>query len=38
VTSYSGKVLLTGEVPTAAIREQIEKIASSDAVRAGRDE
>jgi osmotically-inducible protein OsmY len=29
VTSYSGKVLLTGEVPTAAIREQIEKIASS---------
>ena len=29
VTSYSGKVLLTGEVPTAAIRGQIEKIASS---------
>jgi osmotically-inducible protein OsmY len=29
VTSYAGKVLLTGEVPTAAIREQIEKIASS---------
>jgi len=29
VTSYSGKVLLTGEVPTAAIREQIEKAASS---------
>jgi len=29
VTSYSSKVLLTGEVPTAATREQIEKIASS---------
>jgi osmotically-inducible protein OsmY len=29
VTSYAGKVLLTGEVPTAAIREQIQKIASS---------
>jgi osmotically-inducible protein OsmY len=29
VTSYAGKVLLTGEVPTADIREQIEKTASS---------
>ena len=29
VTSYDGKVLLTGEVPTAAIRDEIEKIASS---------
>ena len=29
VTSYGGKVLLTGEVPTAAIRDEIEKIATS---------
>jgi len=29
VTSYDGKVLLTGEVPTAAIRDEIQKIASS---------
>jgi osmotically-inducible protein OsmY len=29
VTSYAGKVLLTGEVPTADIRQQIEKTASS---------
>ena len=29
VTSYSGKVLLTGEVPTAAVRGEIEKIATS---------
>ena len=29
VTSYSGKVLLTGEVPTTAIRDEIGKIASS---------
>ena len=27
VTSYGGKVLLTGEVPTAAARDEIEKIA-----------
>jgi osmotically-inducible protein OsmY len=27
VTSYDGKVLLTGEVPTAAVREEIERIA-----------
>ena len=29
VTSYGGKVLLTGEVPTAAIRDEIQKIAAS---------
>jgi osmotically-inducible protein OsmY len=29
VTSYDSKVLLTGEVPTAAIRDEIEKIAKS---------
>ncbi len=29
VTSYDGKVLLTGEVPTSAIRDEIEKIAKS---------
>jgi osmotically-inducible protein OsmY len=29
VTSYGGKVLLTGEVPTQAIRDEIEKIATS---------
>ena len=29
VTSYDGKVLLTGEVPTPAIRDEIGKIASS---------
>jgi osmotically-inducible protein OsmY len=29
VTSYDGKVLLTGEVPTPAIRDEIEKIAKS---------
>ena len=29
VTSYGGKVLLTGEVPTPAIRDEIEKIAKS---------
>jgi osmotically-inducible protein OsmY len=29
VTSYSGKVLLTGEVPTAAVREEVEKMAAA---------
>jgi osmotically-inducible protein OsmY len=29
VTSYDGKVLLTGEVPTAAIRDEIGRIAQS---------
>jgi osmotically-inducible protein OsmY len=29
VTSYDGKVLLTGEVPTAAIRDEIGQIATS---------
>lgn len=29
VTSYGGKVLLTGEVPTTAVRDEIEKIAAS---------
>jgi osmotically-inducible protein OsmY len=29
VTSYGGKVLLTGEVPTQAVRDEIEKIATS---------
>ena len=29
VTSYGGKVLLTGEVPTAAVRDEVEKIATS---------
>jgi len=29
VTSYAGKVLLTGEVPTPAIRDEIGKIATS---------
>ena len=29
VTSYSGKVLLTGEVPTTAIRDEVGKIANS---------
>jgi len=29
VTSYGGKVLLTGEVPTQTIRDEIEKIARS---------
>jgi osmotically-inducible protein OsmY len=36
VTSYGGKVLLTGEVPTQAIRDEIEKIATVDAIRPGR--
>ena len=29
VTSYGGKVLLTGEVPSTAIRDEIEKLAKS---------
>ncbi len=29
VTSYDGKVLLTGEVPTAAVRDEIEQIAKA---------
>jgi len=31
VTSYDGKVLLTGEVPTAAIRDEIGQLATSTA-------
>jgi len=35
VTSYGGKVLLTGEVPTAAIRDEVEKLAkATDYVKA----